>query len=122
VEPAPGEPIPIYVGGNSRPALRRAARLGDGWISAGSAPAEIPEVMETLRALRREAGRERMPFEAIVAVAAAPDIDLYRRIEDEGVTAVLHWPFPYWLGPSSSLEQKRAGLESYAEQFIVPLR
>jgi len=122
VEPAPGEPIPIYAGGNSRPALRRAARLGDGWISAGSAPAEIPEVMEALRVLRREAGRERLPFETIVSVAAAPDADLYRRIEDEGVTAVLHWPFPYWLGPSSSLEQKRAGLEKYADQFIVPLR
>ncbi len=31
--PAPAAPIPIYVGGVSEPALRRAARFGDGWIS-----------------------------------------------------------------------------------------
>ena len=121
VQPAPEEPIPIYIGGNSKPALRRAARLGDGWISAGSAPDEIPEVMETLRSLRREAGRERLPFETLVSVAALPDLDLFRRIEDQGVSAVVHWPFKYWLGASSSLEQKRAGLEKYAEQFIVPI-
>jgi probable F420-dependent oxidoreductase len=122
VAPAPAEPVPIWVGGNSRPALRRAARLGDGWIGAGHAPDAIPAAMETLWALRREAGREHLPFETIVSVGAPPDRDLYRRLEDAGVTGVLHWPFRYWLGPTSSLAQKRVGLERFAERFIAPPR
>ncbi|MFQ5514878.1 MAG: LLM class F420-dependent oxidoreductase [Myxococcota bacterium] len=122
VTPTPSAPIPIYVGGNSPAALRRAAHLGDGWISAGSLPEEIPGVVERLRILRREAGREVEPFEIFVALGAAPDADLFRRVEDQGVTAIVHWPFSYWLGPRSALEQKRAGLEKYAESYIVPLR
>ena len=31
--PVPKKRIPIYVGGTTTPALRRAARLGDGWVS-----------------------------------------------------------------------------------------
>ena len=30
----PGHPVPIYVGGHSEAGLRRAARMGDGWIGA----------------------------------------------------------------------------------------
>jgi hypothetical protein len=32
IEPAPTVPVPIWVGGHSQPALRRAATFGDGWI------------------------------------------------------------------------------------------
>ncbi len=34
ISPAPSEPMPIYVGGHTEPALKRAARVGDGWASA----------------------------------------------------------------------------------------
>ena len=38
-EPKPvQQPIPIYVGGESAAALRRAGRLGDGWIGMGHRP------------------------------------------------------------------------------------
>jgi alkanesulfonate monooxygenase SsuD/methylene tetrahydromethanopterin reductase-like flavin-dependent oxidoreductase (luciferase family) len=33
--PVPSEPVELLAGGHSEPALRRAAALGDGWISAG---------------------------------------------------------------------------------------
>ena len=33
MSPSPPTPVPIYVGGTSVAALRRAARLGDGWLS-----------------------------------------------------------------------------------------
>jgi len=42
-EPRPASPVPITVGGNSAVALRRAARIGSGWMSAGLSPAEFGE-------------------------------------------------------------------------------
>jgi probable F420-dependent oxidoreductase len=36
--PRPQVPIPIVVGGSSKPALRRAARLGDGWYGLRLSP------------------------------------------------------------------------------------
>lgn len=45
-------PIPILVGGHSPAALDRAARIGDGWISA---PTSTERLAELLMALRRSA-------------------------------------------------------------------
>ncbi len=47
---------PIWVGGHSRPALRRAARLGDGWHPVGANPA-VPLTPAELRASLEELSR-----------------------------------------------------------------
>src|SRR5262249_26301626 len=56
---------PLLVGGESEPALRRAARLGDGWYPIGANPqfpldtlSRYPARVDQLRAPLREAGRE----------------------------------------------------------------
>jgi probable F420-dependent oxidoreductase len=56
---------PLWVGGESGPALRRAARLCDGWYPIGSNPAHrldslkrFQAAVERLRKLTREAGRD----------------------------------------------------------------
>ena len=49
---------PVLFGGTAEPALRRAGRLADGWISSSRFPAaEIPQAIATLRTARQEAGR-----------------------------------------------------------------
>ena len=44
--------VPIWVGGSSGPALRRAAERGDGWIPQGTPRADMPAQIETIRRLR----------------------------------------------------------------------
>jgi len=48
---------PILIGGTTDPALRRVARLGDGWISVGLDPEQIPERLARLEAFCGERGR-----------------------------------------------------------------
>lgn len=47
--PRPDRPIPLLVGGDSPPALRRAARYGDGWHAYGLTPAEIATGLASIR-------------------------------------------------------------------------
>ena len=46
---------------------------------------------------------------------------MYRRVADQGLTGIVHWPFKYLLGPRSTVAQKRAAMERYAEDIILPL-
>jgi hypothetical protein len=64
INPLPAQPIPIWVGGVSAPAIRRAARLGDGW--ALNLPASDPGAAAALARLEEElaaAGRDRQELE-----------------------------------------------------------
>ena len=59
--PVPRKPIPLLIGGHSEAALRRAARVGDGWMHAGGDPAELDRLLARLAELRKEYGRENEP-------------------------------------------------------------
>ena len=56
--PKPTGHVPIWVGGISGPALRRAARLGDGWLSDLQPAADIVDSIRKIRAMRQELGRD----------------------------------------------------------------
>jgi probable F420-dependent oxidoreductase len=49
--------LPIWVGGSSRPALRRAADRGDGWLPQGPPPEGMASAIEFLHQRRAEQGR-----------------------------------------------------------------
>jgi probable F420-dependent oxidoreductase len=120
MSPAPPGPIPIWIGGTSDAALRRAARLGDGWIGTGHHPDELPGLLGRLRAQREKAGRGREPFETLVPLAVPPEPELLRRLESEhGVTSTTAWPFSYTIGPRSTLAQKRDAMRRFADQMIA---
>ena len=119
--PAPTAPVPIYLGGSSEPALRRTARMADGWIGNGNSVAEVPPLMRRLRELRIEYGRSEEPFETIIGLTEAADVDTLRRLQDEGMTAGVSPPFAFTVGWESTLEQKRAAMEQFAQQYIQPL-
>ncbi|MFJ6725831.1 TIGR03619 family F420-dependent LLM class oxidoreductase [Streptomyces sp. NPDC091281] len=49
--------VPLWVGGSSPAAVRRAALRGDGWLPQGDPRAELPDRIDRIRRLRDEAGR-----------------------------------------------------------------
>ncbi len=56
--PRPVQPsVPIWVGGSSAVAVRRAAQYGDGWLPQGVRLRDLPGVVERIGGLRSEAGR-----------------------------------------------------------------
>ena len=54
--------IPLWVGGNGAPSIRRAAELGDGWHPINASPAELAELMKTYRAQCEKFGRTAGPI------------------------------------------------------------
>ena len=61
---------PILLGGSAEPALRRAGRLADGWISASRFPAsQLPGAVEVIRAAAQAAGRRFEDFRIVIRAA-----------------------------------------------------
>jgi probable F420-dependent oxidoreductase len=56
VLPKPARPIPIWVGGGSEPAFRRAVERGDGYQAVGIKPPDAVRIVERLRRDRPETG------------------------------------------------------------------
>ena len=117
--PVPTAPIPILIGGHSEPALRRAARLADGWMHAGSD--DLEQMMHRLTELRREYGREHTPFEIHVISLEAFNLDGIRRLEELGVTDVIvGFRNPYYEAiDSQTLQQKLDLMRQYADMVIA---
>lgn len=53
-QPKPSAPIPIWIGGISEAALKRAVRIGDGWHGTRKTPEEAAPIVRRLRAERPE--------------------------------------------------------------------
>ncbi len=118
IAPAPPAAVPVYIGGNSSAALRRAARLGDGWISAGNAPEAVPGILAELTRLRREGGRDALPFETVLGLGTSLDVAELQRFGALGMGVGLSYPFRYLLGERSSVDQKKRYLDRFAEDVI----
>jgi probable F420-dependent oxidoreductase len=123
IEPHPEAPVPILCGGQSDAALRRAARLCDGWVGYAYALDDAVGYAQKLTALRREYGRENEPFEILLALLDPPTPDLYKQAEDAGITAVMSSP---WAGldgmATGDVERFREPIERFAEGIIGKVR
>lgn len=122
MNPVPAKPVPILVGGHAEPALRRAARLGDGWMHAGGDRETLVGAIARLRELRREHGREREPFEIHAMALDAYSVDGIRRLEELGVTDVIVGFRNSYERDTQTLAQKLDALRGYADRVIAKVR
>jgi len=60
MEPKPpqGGAIPLWIGGGSKAALRRAGRVGDGWMASGMLGAQGADAIAQVKREAEEAGRD----------------------------------------------------------------
>jgi probable F420-dependent oxidoreductase len=60
---------PVWIGGVSRAAVRRAARVGDGWLPNGMSPADVERARSRLHAACGRVGRS--PGDVVMAASAS---------------------------------------------------
>ncbi|ULE33054.1 TIGR03619 family F420-dependent LLM class oxidoreductase [Mycobacterium sp. IDR2000157661] len=123
IEPHPETEVPILCGGESDAALRRAASACEGWVGYAYAWDDAARYVERLHALRRDYGRADEPFDIMLALLEPPTVDLYKRAEDIGITAVMCAP---WMGAAGmdceDVERYRQPIERFAETVIDKVR
>jgi probable F420-dependent oxidoreductase len=118
--PAPSEPVPILIGGHAKPALRRAARVADGFIHVGGPLEETAAVIGQIDGFRKEYGREHLPFEYQAVSFEALTVDDVRRLEDIGVQETLVAVRQLYAGEpdTETLEDKIEKIRGFADNVI----
>jgi len=85
LNPLPGKPLPILIGGHSDAAFRRAANY-DGFLFAGGGPDVLTPAIAAINSARQEAGTADRPFRIFATAMGEVTPDLVRQMEDLGVT------------------------------------
>lgn len=109
-EPKPvQQPVPVSVGGDSAPARRRAALLGDGWIPMNTPVEKLPAALTEIQRLRADAGRVGTWTTTLMgAVTSSADIE---RAQEAGVDRLVVAP---WRRSAEAEE----GLRTFAGAFL----
>ena len=117
--PIPKAPIPIWVGGISDFALKRAAR-NDGWLSDLQTTEEILECIRKVRAYRKELGKSE-DCDVMASASDAAGIDGYARLGDGGVNHILTMPWVFYHGMTDELDKKVDGIKRFADDVIAKM-
>lgn len=120
--PAPDRPVPIYVGGHSEAGLRRAARIGDGWIGAQCTTADLADLIARLKADLDAAGRSGEPFEVKATPMVAATVDAMAPLAELGLTDVITVPWYFSGGDPHDPVHQDDAVRWFADTVIHPLR
>lgn len=117
--PAPSKPVPMLIGGHADIALKRAARLGDGWIHAGGTVETLKPMIERLTELRKEYQRDHLPFEIHAITPDAYSAQGVEQLEALGVTeCIIGFRNVYTGEPDTSIQEKLDQMGWYANEVM----
>jgi alkanesulfonate monooxygenase SsuD/methylene tetrahydromethanopterin reductase-like flavin-dependent oxidoreductase (luciferase family) len=119
VLPAAARPIPIVVGGRSAAALRRTARLGDGWLGVWISPDRFAQACRDIAVEAEFVGREVTQWQHGLQVwcGFGPDRDRAGEHLTQQMTALYRLPFEKFArySPYGTAEDVAAALRPYLE-------
>lgn len=118
--PVPEKRVPLLLGGHSPAALKRAARLGDGWVAAGGEFSALKEMIATVNDLRVEYERAEEAFEIHATGLEAYSKDGIQQLAEAGVDLVFVGFHNIYSGKpdTRTLQQKIDTLNGYAESVV----
>lgn len=121
LNPVPARPTPLLLGGHADVALKRAARIGDGWIHAGGDSEQLRGLIEKINGYRREFGTEQRTFEIHATTADAFDPDKVKAMQEMGVTeCIVGFRNTYKGGEDNkSVQEKIDIMHWYADNVIA---
>jgi probable F420-dependent oxidoreductase len=123
MSPAPPASVPILIGGHTDTALRRAARIGDGWMGVHYGTEELKAMVARLNDFRAEYGTGDRPFEVQAAVTdQLPTPEVCEDLEKAGVTTLITSAWMMEGLTNASLDANLAAVERFGERYIAPLR
>jgi probable F420-dependent oxidoreductase len=118
--PVPSRPTPILIGGHAEPALKRAARTGDGWMCAGADLSELEAYIGRINHLREEYGTADKPFRVYTTGQDAFTPEGIAKLEEIGVTdVIIGFRNVYEMEADRPLDEKIGMLQWYAGEFIA---
>jgi probable F420-dependent oxidoreductase len=121
MRPSPTEPIPIYIGGTSDVALRRAARIADGWASEVQNTEDVKQIQARLSEYRADSPLAAEPLETCVALRDAFTLDHYKRVQEMAITTLITVPWLLHGHTTPSLTQKQDSINRFANEVITQL-
>lgn len=117
--PSPSESTALLIGGHAEPALKRAARTGDGWMCAGADMEQLRVYIGRIEALREEYGTSDRPFRVFTTGQDAFTNEGIAKLAQIGVTdVIIGFRNVYEMEADKSLEEKIGMLNWYAGEFI----
>lgn len=106
---------PLWFGGESKAALTRVARFGQGWYGVKLLPPDVPAHLRQLGELLKAEGRTLKDIQIAVSPYGAPcDLDMLKRYRDAGVDQVILFAL------TADPEPLYREIHRMAEQLVIP--
>jgi len=122
--PVPAQPVKITVGGHSEPALRRAARLGVGWVAANVTREQMRGLLGVLDDYRKEFGSDRN--HDFIVQGMLSDIEVfepggYREAQDMGLSDITLSLWGVYEPEQLELPERLDRIERFADEVLAKL-